>query len=50
MLGSTILDQIVTPALFFALGRRVVDGSQQDDSEAEARRIAERLFPDPPAT
>ncbi|MFM7207811.1 MAG: efflux RND transporter permease subunit [Planctomycetaceae bacterium] len=34
MLGSTILDQIVTPALFYAFGSRVVEGGRSagDDS------------------
>lgn len=47
MLGSTILDQIVTPALFFALGRHALGRSQAGDVDAETQRMAERLFPDP---
>lgn len=48
MLGSTILDQIVTPALFFVLGRHAVGRSWDTASDAETHRMAERLFPDPP--
>jgi CzcA family heavy metal efflux pump len=33
MLGSTILDQIVTPALFYAFGSRVVEGSGDSDDD-----------------
>ena len=48
MLGSTILDQIVTPALFFALGRHAVGHSWDTAADAETYRMAERLFPDAP--
>ena len=48
MLGSTILDQIVTPALFFALGSKVVDRGRTGASDDEVARLAERLFPDDP--
>lgn len=48
MLGSTILDQIVTPALFFALGRHAVGHSGDAASDAETQQMAERLFPDSP--
>lgn len=50
MLGSTILDQIVTPALFFALGRHAVGHSWDTAADAETHRMAERLFPDAPDT
>lgn len=46
MLGSTILDQIVTPALFFALGSRVVDRRRAGSADDDLFRTAERLFPD----
>lgn len=47
MLGSTILDQIVTPALFFALGHHAIGSAGDASSDAETHLMAERLFPDP---
>jgi len=46
MLCSTILDQIVTPALFFAYGRNVYDQRTQSDSEDEVHKLADQWFPD----
>lgn len=46
MLCSTILDQIVTPALFFAYGRNVYDQRTQSDSEDEVHKLADQYFSD----
>ncbi len=46
MLASTILDQIVTPALFFKFGRRVFDLSLATESADHGiERMADELFP-----
>lgn len=47
MLCSTLLDQIVTPALFFAFGRRVYERRDLRDDGDDAVRDAERWFPSP---
>lgn len=44
MLCSTILDQIVTPALFFAYGRNVYDQRTQSDGEDEVHKLANQYF------
>jgi CzcA family heavy metal efflux pump len=46
MLCSTILDQIVTPALFFAYGRNVYDERSRSDSEDEVHKLANQWFPE----
>ena len=46
MLASTILDQIVTPALFYKFGGRVFAHATAVDSEEHGlERLAEELFP-----
>ncbi|HQU42291.1 MAG: CusA/CzcA family heavy metal efflux RND transporter [Planctomycetia bacterium 21-64-5] len=46
LLDSTLMDQIVTPAVFFLFGRRVYDHTTSDTSgQADAERMAETLFP-----
>ena len=46
MLTSTMLDQIVTPALFYAFGRKAYAGKRElDESEEAALALAETLFP-----
>jgi CzcA family heavy metal efflux pump len=45
MLCSTILDQIVTPALFFAYGRNVYDQRSQGTGEDEVHKLAQEWFP-----
>ena len=46
MLTSTLLDQIVTPALFYAFGKKAYAGRREpDESEEAAFALAERLFP-----
>ncbi len=47
MLCSTILDQIVTPVLFFALGRRVYERQVGEHAEGDLLRLAEKWFPNP---
>ncbi len=46
MLCSTILDQIVTPALFFAYGRNVYDQRTRSDGEDEVHKLANQWFSD----
>ena len=43
MLGSTILDQIVTPALFYAFGSRVVGPDRSPEDDAELGRPASQI-------
>lgn len=46
MLTSTLLDQIVTPALFYAFGKKAYAGKRElDESEEAALALADRLFP-----
>jgi len=46
MLGSTLLDQVVTPALFFALGRGLAERLSTTGEEEDIERAAERWFPE----
>lgn len=46
MLTSTLLDQIVTPALFYTFGRKIYAGKRElNDGEEAALSLAESLFP-----
>lgn len=46
LLASTLLDQIVTPALFYKFGRRVyIHDANASLVDHELERFAERLFP-----
>lgn len=46
LLDSTLMDQIVTPAVFYLFGRGVYDHAAADtDATAEAEHLAESLFP-----
>jgi CzcA family heavy metal efflux pump len=46
MLASTLLDQIVTPALFYTFGKKTYAGRfELDQSEVGAIQLAETLFP-----
>jgi CzcA family heavy metal efflux pump len=43
LISSTLLDQLVTPALFFAFGRRAYDDRPTTDEDVEVPRSLERL-------
>ena len=46
MLTSTLLDQIVTPALFYTFGRKIYAGKRElDASDEAALTLANSLFP-----
>lgn len=46
MLTSTLLDQIVTPALFYTFGRKIYAGKRElDASDEAALALADSLFP-----
>lgn len=45
MLGSTLLDQVVTPALFFAFGRGLAERLSTTGEEEDIERAAARWFP-----
>ena len=46
MLVSTLLDQVVTPALFFAFGRSLAERLSSTGDKEDIERAAERWFPD----
>jgi len=46
MLGSTLLDQVVTPALFFAFGRGLAERLSTTGEEEDIERAAARWFPE----
>ena len=48
MLGSTILDQLVTPALFLTFGKTLAERLGTADEERDAERAAARWFPAEP--